>query len=519
MMTVGTIISRATGVLRLAVLAATLGVAETRFTDTYNLANTAPNILYELVLGGVIASVFVPIFVELLENKDREEAAATISGIFNVSLLILIGLSLIGVLAAPLIAKFYASRLSGEDLRQQQEVLTFLLRVFIPQVALYGIYFMASGLLNAHKRFVLPMWTPIVNNLVLIAVLVFFHQAYGLIDLGSATTTHLLVLGLGTTLSVAPMGLLLIPSMARLGDYRLVFRIEPELRKRLIHLSVYLIGFVVSNQAAYVIVQWLANGVQGAYTAYIAASTFFLLPVGLFVWSLTTVLLPSLSRSALSQDWAGFSSTLSVGIRGTLFLIVPSAAGFLVLGAPLVEAFLEHGVVTGTSTRLIVEVLIFFTLGLVQFSVYQLLVRAFYALQDGRTPFFINLVVVLVNIAINVPMFAWFGVGGLAAGQAVAYTLGVALQARELHRRVGEFKVMSVVAGSVRIIAATIGMAAIVWPLSAFMNDVLGEGTLATALTLIVPTLVGAAAYLGLAVLLRVEEIRFVRSALLRRGS
>ena len=516
-MTIGTAISRATGVLRLAVLAATLGVAETRFTDTYNLANTAPNILYELVLGGVIASVFVPIFVELLESKERDEASASISGIFNMSLLVLVLIAIIGVLAAPVIASFYSSRLSGEALAQQREVLTFLLRLLIPQVVLYGIYFMASGLLNAHRRFVLPMWTPIVNNLVLIAVLVFFHQSYGLVDLESATTTHLLVLGLGTTASVAPMGLLLLVPMWRAGGYRLTLRVDPELRRRLLRLSVYLIGFVVSNQIAYVIVQWLANGVQGGFTAYIAASTFFLLPVGLFVWSLTTVLLPSFSRYALAEDWRGFSSSLATGIRATLFLIIPSAAGFLVLGHPLVEAFLEHGVVTGASTRLIVEVLIFFTLGLVQFSVYQLFVRAFYALQDGRTPFLINLAVVVLNIAINIPMYVWFGVGGLAAGQAVAYTVGVILQVRLLRARIGELPLVSIAKGTARVAVAAAAMAGIVWLLRSLLDERMGEDPLATVATLGILSLVGAFSYFGFAFVLRVEEMRFVKNALIRR--
>ena len=143
LMTAGTIISRITGVIRLAVLAATLGVVETRFTDTYNLANTAPNILYELVLGGVIASVFVPVFVELLENNDRDEAWRSISAIFNISLLVLAALAIIGVIAAPLLANFYASRLAGEELARQHDVLVFLMRLFIPQVVLYGIYFLS----------------------------------------------------------------------------------------------------------------------------------------------------------------------------------------------------------------------------------------------------------------------------------------------------------------------------------------------------------------------------------------
>jgi putative peptidoglycan lipid II flippase len=518
-MTVGTIISRVTGVIRLAVLAATLGVAETRFTDSYNLANSAPNILYELVLGGLITAVFVPVFVELLEKEKPDQAWRDLSGIINWSLLILAAIAVIGVLAAPWIAGFYASRLSGEVGAEQERVITFLLRLFIPQVVLYGVYFMGSALLNAHRRFALPMFTPILNNLVLIAVLIVFNQRYGLVDLASVTTPQLLLLGLGTTASVAPMGLALLPALRRLGGYRFTLAVDPDIVRKLIRLSVYIGGTIAANQVGYVVVQWLANARQGGFTAYIAAFTFFLLPIGLFVWSLTTALAPSLSRSVLAEDWATFKADLSVGLRATLFLMLPATAGFLVLGRPLVEAFLEHGVVTARSTELIVGVLTFLVLGLVQFSLFQVLVRAFYAMQNGKTPFLINAAVIALNIAISIPMYTWLGVKGLAAGHAVSYTVGVILLVRSLSARVGDLDVRGLTIAAARIGLATLVMSAVVWGVARGSEALVGEGgTISSAVTLASATIAGGVTYLVLAAAFRVEEVSFVKNLVARRG-
>lgn len=518
-MTGGTVVSRLTGVVRLAVLAATLGVAETRLADTYNLANTAPNILYELVLGGVITSVFVPMFVELLEKEEREEAWRSISSILNLCLLGLAAVAVIGVLAAPWIAHFYASRLEGAESAEQQAAITLLLRLFIPQVVLYGVYFIISAILNANRRFALPMYTPILNNLVLIAVLIYFKEHYGLVTLTSVTTTQLLVIGLGTTASVAPMGLLLIPTLRKLGGYRFTLSIDRALLKKLGRLSVYVIGFVAANQIGYIVVQWLANGTKGGYTAYIAAFTFFLLPIGLFVWSLTTAIVPSMSSHAVGERWDEFRADVSLGVRAILFLMLPATVGFLTLSGPLVDVLLKHGVVTGSSTKLIVDVLTFFVLGLVQFSIFQVLLRAFYSAQDARTPFLINCVVVALNTAINIPMYYWIGVKGLAAGQALAYTVGVGLQGHALSKRAGGMDLARIGNTAVRVLPAAAGMGLIMWVAREGIENVASGGSLASQLLiLVVPSLAGVAGYLALATMLKVEELGLVTALLFRKS-
>jgi putative peptidoglycan lipid II flippase len=517
-MSFGTVLSRVTGVIRLAAMAAALGIAETRLTDAYNLANAVPNVIYELVLGGVITSVFVPLFVELKEKETKERAWEVYSGIINLCLLVLTVIALLGILAAPWIAQFYASRLSGADAAEQARVITFLLRLFIPQVVLYGLYFTVSGVINAHKRFGPPMYTQIVNNLVLIAVFVFFARAYGEVTLAGVTNTQLLVIGLGTTASVAPSGLLLLPYLRRLGRYRPTLSLDHPSVKKLARLSVFVIGFVVANQVGFVVIQWLANAQRGGYSAFISAQTFFLLPIGLFVWSISTALLPAMSEHAVAERWDAYKERLSTGVRALLFLMLPTTVGMLVLARPIVRLLLEHGVATAASTDLVASVLRFFMLGLVQFSIFQLLIRAFYATQDTRSPFLINCVVVAVNIAANVLLFGALEVQGLAVGQAIAYTVGVVLEAAILAGRVGSMDLAALGRGAARSAIAACGMGLAVWlAWTGLERLVAPAAVLAQAVVVGVPVIVGVVVYLGLAHLLEVEELTYLQGLLARR--
>jgi putative peptidoglycan lipid II flippase len=513
-MSFGTVLSRVTGLARLAAIAAAIGVAESRLADSYNFANTTPNIIYELALGGVLTSVFVPVFVELLEKEGRERAWEVASAIINLSLVVLIAITTLGILAAPWIADFFEA-----EGQAQKDVITFLLRLFIPQIIFYGLAAITAGLLNAHKRFGAPMYTPILNNLAVIAVFVAFHQAYPDVhNLESVSTTQLWIIGLGTTAGVALMAIGQLPFLRGLGRYRFTFSIKHPAVKKLGRLSVFVVGYVIANQIGYLIVLYLARTQQGGYSAYIAAFTFFMLPHGLFAVSIITALLPGMSEHAANQRWDEFRERLSTGIRTTALLILPAAVGYLVLGEPIVGFLLERGVMTAESTDLVAGVLRFFTLGLLPFSLFQLFLRAFYAMQDTKTPFLINLGAVAVNIAINIPMFALLEVEGLAAGHALAYVFGVTLQARALSRRIGGLDGRRITAAVGRMFVAALGMGALVWGSFEVLDSLLGgSDVLSQLVTVGVPVVVGVSAYVVLARWLGVQELDYARALISRR--
>ena len=523
-MTAGTVVSRLTGVVRLAAMAAALGIAESRLTDTYNLANTAPNILYELVLGGVVTSVFVPVFVELLEKEDKDEAWRVISGVITLALLGLTVLAVIAIVAAPAIAGFYAGRLEGGDQTLQQETITFLLRLFLPQIVLYGIYFLLAGVINANKRFGPPMWTPILNNVVLIGVFIYFHLAYGEVTLANITDWQLLMIGLGTTSSVAPMGLLLIPYARRIGRLRPTLSVRHPAVGKLARLAPYVAGFVIANQAGYIVIQWLANEQQGAYSAYISAFTFFLMPVGLFVWSITTALLPVMSEHAANARWKLMREQLATGVRAIAFLMIPTAVVFILLAPLMTRILLEHGVATSASTRLVAGVLRLFVLGLVQFSIFQLFVRAFYAMQDSKTPFVVNVLVVVTNVVLAVPFFAWFRVEGIAGAQAIANTVGMVILGIALAKRLEGIELAQIWRSVWRVCVAAAAMGGAIWAAAGPLNELAastagGESLLGRALVLTVLVILGSVVYLGAARGLRVPELSYVTQLLRRRST
>ena len=520
-MSFGTVLSRVTGLGRLVAVTAALGIIESgRLTDTYNLGNTAPNIIYELVLGGVLTSVFVPVFVELLQKEGRERAWEVGSAIINLSVVVLVAISTLGILLAPWIARFYTSRLDPAEAAKQLEVLTFLLRLFIPQIVFYALTAITAGLLNAHKRFGAPMYTPILNNLAVIVIFVAFRQAYAGTDLSleSISRGQLLLIGLGTTGGVALMAFAQLPFLRGLGKYRLTFSVAHPSVRKLARLSVFVIGYVVANQIGYLVAQWLANRQTGGYSAYVSAFMFFMLPHGLFAVSVITALLPSMSQHAVNHSWDDFRERLSTGIRATFLLVLPAAVGFFVLGEPVVRLLLEHGVATRESTELVAGVLRFFVLGLVPFSLFQLFLRAFYALQDTKTPFLINCGAVALNMAVNVPMFEWLGVRGLAAGHALAYTFGVILQTRILAHRIGGLDRTRVSASAARIGGAAVGMGMLVWfALVGIDALVTQSGLVGQVVVVAVPVGVGVASYLALSHLFRVEELRHVRGLISTR--
>jgi putative peptidoglycan lipid II flippase len=270
-MAVGTALSRVTGLGRLVAAAYAVGVAESRLADTYNIANTMPNVIYELVLGGVLTSVFIPVIVEELRTKPREEAWEAVSSVVATALAVLLGIALFAAIAAPWLIRLFTLRLSGEEAVQQQELATFFLRVFAPQILLYGYAAIAAGLLNVHGRFAMPMYVPILNNLVVIATFLAFAalvDGVPTVEGVNGDLTLKLLLAVGTTAGVALMALANWPSVRKLPG-RLRWR--PSFRhpavKKLGRLSTWTFGYVISNQITFTIALVLAYGVRGGPTA------------------------------------------------------------------------------------------------------------------------------------------------------------------------------------------------------------------------------------------------------------
>ena len=429
-MAVGTTLSRLTGLARVVAMAAALSGGG--FADAYNLANTPPNIITDIVIGGVLAATFVPVFVAELTTKVAKEAWEAISAVVTVTVTILVIATVAFFIFTPSIIDLYTATNHHADVHQQQQVAIFLLRWFVPQLACYGLIALFTALLNTQGKFAAPMFVPIANNLVVIAMLVWFRALVPHPNLATIQAHHgaLVLLGIGTTLGVVVQAALLLPSLLR-SDLHIRFRWQPghEAMRRISRLAGWTFGIVLSNQVALVIVLALADGarVPGAVSAYTYAYTFFQLPYGIIAVSVMSAVTPSLSARWAEGDIAAFRRRMTFGLRSILVIIIPSAVGLVILAHPLIDLVLAHGGETTAQAETTAAALAMFALGLPGFCTFLYMVRVLQAMQDTRTAFRIYLVENAINIVLGIALVGPLGVRGLALSVSIAYTIAAVI--------------------------------------------------------------------------------------------
>jgi putative peptidoglycan lipid II flippase len=522
----GTLLSRVTGLLRLTVLIATLGVSESRLADIYNVANTTPNIIYELVLGGILSSVFVPVFVEVRRTRGFRQANYVANSIMTVAFVTLTLLAVATVLAAPWIIRLYIHSGSPAQRAEAQHLGGQLLAMFMPQIVFYGVGSIMTGLLNANRRFGVPMYAPVLNNLVVIAVGLTFHVLIGgkVPELGALSSGEKALLGVGTTLGVVAMTMVQWPFLRRIGfRYSFIWNLRDEAIRKIARLSAFTIGYVVTNQLGYLVIPFLAYGVQGGYTAFTTGFTFFQLPHGVFAVSVMTALLPPLSEQAVAKNWPAFQATLTRGIRLTAAVLLPATVGYLVLAGPIVHLLLAHGVVrpNSNSTLLLTRTMVMFVLGLVPFSTFQLLLRAFYAIQNTRTTFLVNIVSTGANVVANLLLFTLlptpWKVPGLALGTTISYSIGSVLLLSRLGPRIGGLDLRPILRVLARMLFASLAMGVITAMVAALVTAAAGDATIGSLLTVVGGVTAGLLSYLVAAKLLGIEELSMMLAMVRRR--
>jgi len=508
----GTGLSRLTGLLR--VLALFYALQFTRLTDAYNAANTAPNTIYELLLGGVLSATLIPVFVEARERDDDDAIDAVVTMIS----IVLIMVTLAAIVFAPWIFRIYTSKPSLISVGVP------LLRMFAPQVLFYGLTAVATALLNSRKRFAAPAFAPILNNLVLIAILLQVHRLAGgvpTIEQVTHDTTLLLLLGFGTTAGIVAMTVVLWPAMRRAG-IRLHARFDwrnPAIRT-VAQLSGWTFGYVIANQVALVVVQRLAiDSGDGHLSAYTFAFIFFQLPHGLLAVSLMTTYMPDLAALANRHDLPGFRSKFMEGTRLLVLLVVPAAVGLALLARPLMDGLL--GVLgqtrsTSADASTTADILRMFAIGLPGFSIYLFTLRGFYALKDTRTPFLVNLAENGTNIVFAVALVGGMSVTGLGLAYSIAYLVGAALALFLLSRKAGALWSPEAGASIGRTLVAAVAMGLVVWGLVSAAGQVSDWAAVALSLA---GAVIGLGVYFGVLILLRSEDVAGLTQRIGRRRS
>ncbi|WP_230195233.1 murein biosynthesis integral membrane protein MurJ [Streptomyces sp. NBC_00080] len=446
-MAAGTMVSRLTGFVRSALIVSALGVG--LLGDTFQVAYQLPTMIYILTVGGGLNSVFVPQLVRAMkEDEDGGEAYAN-----RLLTLVMVALGLLtvaAIAAAPVLIRLLSDSVASNPAANEVGV-TFV-RYFLPSIFFMGVHVVMGQILNARGKFGAMMWTPVLNNIVIIVTLGMFIWVYGTsADSGMKVTTippeGERLLGIGILLGLVVQALAMIPYLRETGfRLRLRFDWKGHGLGKAATLAKWTVLFVLANQAGALVVTQLSTSagedspVDGTgFAAYANAQLIWGLPQAIITVSLMAALLPRISRSAAEGDAGAVRDDISQGLRTTAVAIVPIAFGFLALGIPMCTLiFGSSGTSEATNMGFM---LMAFGLGLIPYSVQYVVLRAFYAYEDTRTPFYNTVIVAAVNASASALCYfvlppRW-AVVGMAASYGLAYAIGVGVAWNRLRKRLG----------------------------------------------------------------------------------
>jgi putative peptidoglycan lipid II flippase len=535
-MAAGTVVSRMSGFVRSALLAAALGAQ--LHADLFTIANTIPNMLYILLAGGVINAVLVPQLVRSMRS-DADGGDAYTNRIITLAALFLGAVTALLVVAAPWVMDIFLSSAYDEaSLSAERDSIIAFARFCLPQVFFYGMYVLVGQILNARGRFGPMMWAPIANNVISVGVLVVylfvFGPAKGSELFGPFTQGEELLLGLGSTVGIVVQFLVLVPYLRASGfRYRPRFDFRHTGLGHTFRLGVWTVLFVIVNQVAYTVVVRLASTGTASSddgTGYwIYSSTFLIMmvPHSIVTVSLATAILPRLSARAAEDDLTGVARSLTDTLRTALAVVIPFALLLPVISGDLARIIWGYGA-SADRTDLYVPSLALFGGGLVFFTVHYLMLRGFYALELTRTVFWIQCAVAGTNIAAALVLVPTVDAEHTSPALVVAYTasylVGSVISYAVLRRRLGGLRTPTLVRFLIRLGAAVVVSTAVAAGVAYLLHLVDDDPNWAVAAVWVM--LVGAvdlAVLVPMAHLLRLREVTTVidtvtsRVPLLRR--
>jgi putative peptidoglycan lipid II flippase len=535
-MAAGTVVSRLSGFVRNALLAAALGTQ--LHADVFTIANTVPNMLYILLAGGVFNAVLVPQLVRAMKH-DADGGDAYTNRVVTLAGLFLAGVTAVLVLAAPLLMRLFldGSFFTPELAEQRESVIDFA-RYCLPQVFFYGMFVLVGQVLNSRGVFGPMMWAPIANNVIAVAVLVVYLGVFGPAEgaalLGGFTPAQEALLGIGSTVGIAVQLLVLLPYLRRAGfRYRPRFDFRGTGLGHTLRLGAWTVLFVIVNQVAYTVVVRLASsgtadaatdataGAGTGYTVYSSAFLVMMVPHSIATVSLATAMLPRLSAHAADGDLAGVARNVASTLRTTLALIVPVAVLLPLVAGDVSNLIWGYGAARATYEDFAVA-LALFAPGLVLFTTHYLMLRGFYALERTRTVFWVQCVIAATNIGLAVALTSSAAPENTAPGLVIAYGGAYAVGA------LGSYLLLRHVLGGLETpallrflarLAAAAGLAgAAGWAVLLLVDALWPDDTKVRALVALGS--VGVATglvYLGLARVLRLREVNEVVALVTRR--
>ncbi len=513
-MAVATLVSRATGFLSKVVIVSVLGFG--LVNDAYTIANTLPNIIFELLIGGVLTSVAIPLLSRA--RADPDGGTLYTQRLMTAAVVGLLIATALAIACAPLLTNLY---LSGGPDTVDQGLANSLAYLLLPQIFFYGMAALFAAILNTQEKFGVPAWAPVANNLVVIGVGVALHflttGATG--GVASLSREQFLVLGLGTTLGIVLQAVVMLPALRRVG-FRFRWRWGGD--RRLLEaggLMIWAVAYVLVSQVGYIVTTNVASGnVAGGIAIYAFASMLFQLPYGIIGVSILTAIMPRMSRHAAAGEMENVKDDASLANRLTIVALTPVAAGIAVLATALAIVTSLYGAVDLDESLILGSTLAALIFGLVPFAVTLVQMRVFYAMKDARTPTIINAIMVAVRVPLLVACAGLAPnliVPGLALATAISYLVGAITGEIWLRARYGPMRTWRTLLTLLKMTVAGAAGAGAALLVSERVLQLRVDTLGAALLQILVGGLVGLLVIAVVAVLLKVEELVPVRRRIL----
>jgi len=497
------LLSRVLGYARDVVIYSRFG--QNSLTDAYNAAFSIPDFLYMLLVGGALSSAFIPVFSGYLAADNQKEAWRVASIILNLVLAALsVGIT-VGLIFTPALVNLLVPGLADSV----RDLTVLLTRIMFAQAFFMALSGIAMGVLNAHRHFASPAIGSLLYNFMIILV-------------GWLLSPYLGIMGFSIGVVVGAMANLgvQIPALIRVGlTYNCSFDFRhPGVQKVLVLMTPVLVGLSVTHFNVFVTQNLASNLAEGMLSALRTAQRLMQVPVGVFGIAVAVAVFPTLSHQAARKESLLFKQTLSNGLRSVLFLTIPAAAGLIALRTPIVQALFEQGRFDSYDTLVTAQALLFYAPGVIGYSAQQVLNRAFYAIQDTRTPVLVGIVTILLNIGLSFLLIQPLGHRGLALAYSLAGGVNMLLLLAFLRPKLGALDGRRLLWSMFLTSACSLVMAVVAWGVGLWLPLVLPlTAKIKQVVTVLTGVGVGALVFSGLTLLLSMSEAQQVRQLLSRR--
>lgn len=502
--------SRVLGLLRDQVLAFYFGAGYAM--DAFLVAFRIPNLVRDLFAEGAMSAAFVPTFTKRLAAEGRDSAWRLANSVINALILATVALVLLGIVFAEPLLRPFAEGYT--DTPGKFELTVQLTRVMMPFLTLVGLAAALMGMLNALGHFFVPALSPAMFNVgTIVCALLFVPLAprFGI--------EPIFAIAIGTIVGGLGQLLLQWPPLAREGFcYTPTLDLkDPGLRQILILMGPGTIG-LAATQINLLVNTMLATSEDGAVSWLNYAFRLMYLPIGLFGVSIATAATPAMSRLAHDQDYPRLRETIAHALGLMLMLNVPAMLGLIALAVPILALIFEHGIFTAADTAATAAALRWYAVGLVGYSVVRIVSQTFYALGKSRIPVAVSVVSVLLNVVLNILLVRTMGYRGLAFGTSLAALFNAGTQLLLLRRELGGIEGRRVTVTLVKIVIASLVMAAAAWATDVWLVQLFPGTTIAIQGLRVAGSILVALVVLALAAtVLRIHEFEEARDMVLNR--